>query len=372
MKNKCQALGKILLSGVGDCFTAASAVVIHHGKVIFEQAVGTLNPEDGGRPAALETLFDLASLTKIFVSTAFLRLVEEELIDLDTRVSDVIEEFTGIRPIVPFENPLSPGEFVKVAKYGYVDAEGVTFRHILSHSAGLPGWKPLYKLGSPERIIEAVVDTDFAYIPGTDVVYSDIGFILLGLAIEKLTGMRLDAAVSRYITAPYRLSSIGYGPVPKELAAATEYCSWRGKRMQGEVHDENAWALGGVSGHAGLFGNAVDVARFGQLWLDSVTGESVLLESWLAQEAVSLQAEKGSMRRGLGWALWSPSKLSPSYPLGHNTFGHTGFTGTSLYIDPDKEIVVALLTNRVFYGRDARKIREFRLRFHSAVLDAVR
>ncbi len=362
---------EIIESGIGDCCTAAAVAVVKGDEVVFEHVAGVLNPELGSTPVTEDTLFDLASLTKLFTTTVFLRLVEDEFVGLDEPVSSILSEFSGTREIAPFENPLAPGRYIEVSSGGTVDARDVTFRHLLTHTSGLPGWKPLYKLGSPEKIRDAVFHTDFAYLPGTNVVYSDLGFMVLGWTIEKLTGMSLNLAVSRYLTAPYQLASITYGPVPAGAAAATEYCPWRGRRMQGEVHDENAWVLGGVSGHAGLFGNVKDVAEFGRLWLHSVLGDSVLIESHLAQEAVSLQAEKGTTRRGLGWALWSPAETSPSNPFGPNTFGHTGFTGTSLYIDPDRELIVVALTNRVFYGRDARKIRDFRLKLHRAAVDLV-
>jgi CubicO group peptidase (beta-lactamase class C family) len=139
--------------------------------------------------------------------------------------------------------------------------------------------------------------------------------------------------------------------------------------MLGEVHDENAFALGGVAAHAGLFGTADDVASLGQVWLDVLQGRSDFLPRDLAQEAVQLQAEDGDVRRGLGWALWSPLPESASHPLSRSSFGHTGFTGTSLYIDPERELVIACLTNEVYNGRIDRGIGAFRVRLHKEIRD---
>ncbi len=366
---KMDELRKIMEDGVGRVFTACASVVVQDGDVVFQDAVGLLDPEDPDSKAGIDSLFDLASITKLFTATLFLQLVDDEVIEIDAPVSSVLPEFSGFREIRPFENPLAPGKFISTGDEGAVDASAVTFRHLLTHSGGLPGWKPFYKLGSPSEIRRAVMSVDFAYVPGTKVVYSDPGFMILGWSIEKLTGMPLNEAVNRFLRAPYQLPSIGYGPVPRERAAATEFCPWRGRRMRGEVHDENAWALGGVSGHAGLFGNAVDLARFGMLWLETVSGDPVLMETDLAREATALQMEHGVMRRGLGWALWSPSETSPSHPFSRETFGHTGFTGTSIYIDPERRLVVVLLTNRVYFGRDAKGIRDFRLKFHSKIVE---
>ncbi len=371
MTDRFRKLKGILDDAIGRVMTAASAVVVWDGEVVFQHATGLLDPNVSDSRVSLDSLFDFASLTKLFTATMFLQLAENEVVELDAPVSSVLLEFAGHREIEPFENPLAPGDYIRVEETrSLVDASLVTFRHLLTHSGGLPGWKPLYKLGNPEAIREAVVSSNFAYTPGTRVVYSDLGFMLLGWSIEVLTNMRLEQALSRYITLPYEMKSIQYGPVPAEAAAATEFCKWRGRRMRGEVHDENSWALGGVSGHAGLFGNAMDLAKFGKLWLDAITGDPSLLGSELAHHATTLQMEHGTLRRGLGWALWSPSPSSPSHPLSKNSFGHTGFTGTSLYIDPDRMLVIALLTNRVYFGRDGKGIRDLRLRFHTEVVEA--
>jgi CubicO group peptidase (beta-lactamase class C family) len=211
--------------------------------------------------------------------------------------------------------------------------------------------------------------TPLAYAPGSRVLYSDIGLILLGLCIEQLAGTSLDAAVVARVTQPLGLAHTRYLPVgapaPADVAP-TEICAWRGRRVVGEVHDENAAGLGGVSGHAGLFSTATDVAAFGQAML----GET-LLRSTTVAEMAGLHAEFEGVRRGLGFALWSPDPEASGNPFSQRAYGHTGFTGTSLWVDPQRDLVVALLTNDVYAGREGRGIAPLRVRVHRAVVAAV-
>ncbi len=360
------------------------AVVVHvrqNGRFLFQQSAGYLH--NSQQPVLPDTLFDLASLTKLFTTTAFLRLAAEGKVDIDTPVVAVLPEFVGKRPIQPYEDPLQPGEWVTIcAEPGSVDAERVTFRHLLTHTSGLPAWRPLFRMAEHERRT-AVLHSFFSCLPGTRVVYSDLGLILLGWAVEvlaerplrlwtrrPLSVQALSAAIYHTVTTPLHLNSVRFGPVPPGSVAPTEFCRWRNRRMCGEVHDENAYALGGVAGHAGLFGTAGDVALLGQAWLDVLAGKSLFLPRALAETAVSLQAEDGHVRRGLGWALWSPDPESAGYPLSPRTFGHTGFTGTSLYVDPERELVIACMTNEVFNGRSDRRIGRFRRELHRAIVSA--
>jgi CubicO group peptidase (beta-lactamase class C family) len=355
---------------------AAAVHIRCQGKVVYEQAAGWLDPEARSYPTQRNTYFDLASLTKLFTATAFLRLVAAGKVGLDAPVVQVLPEFGGPHPIQPYEDPLQPGAFIRVSEETEpVEASAVTFRHLLTHSSGLPAWRPLYRQPA-NRIRQTVLSTFFAYPPGATVLYSDLGFILLGWAIEQLTDQRLDQALTQLVLTPLHLSSLSpqssvlitsFGPLPPSQTAPTEYCPWRGRRMQGEVHDENAWAMGGIAGHAGLFGPASAVATLGQIWLDTLNGLSPFLPQPLAREATSRQAEAGAVRRGLGWALWSPDPDSPSYPLSASAFGHTGFTGVSLYIDPERQLVIACLTNDVYCGREKRSISSFRLALHELI-----
>jgi len=366
------ALNTLLKEGVDTVYTAAVVHVRREGDIIAEVAIGYPNPEASRSRTRRDTLFDVASLTKLFTATAFLALVTRGDVHLDTPISSIIPEFSGLRPIQPYEDPTQPGAMVTISTSDVpVDASKVTFRQLLTHTSGLPAWRPLYQMPR-EKIRTTVLATSFAYSPGTHVVYSDIGFILLGWALEALTGQPLTEVIAQYVTRPLGLTSVQFRPVNRSPfnpnIAATEYCSWRGRRIWGEVHDENAFALGGISGHAGLFGTARDLGAFGQAWLDRLRGAGnlPLSPSW-AQEAVREQATEEKTRRGLGWALRSPDPNGYTYPLGENAFGHTGFTGTSLFIDPDRQLVIVALTNRVYFGRDPEGILRWRRKLHELV-----
>ncbi len=415
--SRYSGIEEVILAGLDRVFPASQVVVRRRGETVFAGAYGWLDPEARQHPTRADTLFDMASVTKLFVVTAFMTLVEEGVVGLDQPVRTVLPDFCGLRPIKPYEDPLKPGAWVSVdgesAGAQGVDAGQVTFRNLLSHNSGLPAWRPLYQEGNPEAARRLALTTYFSYPLGTRVIYSDIGLILLGMAVEQLTGLRLDQAVHDRVTGPLGLARTRYlpmgesangrmgewanertantqGPIPN--IAPTEICAWRGRRIVGEVHDENAAGLGGIAGHAGIFSTAGDVAAFGQAYLDALRisesanqriNESAnhspfahspfafrLLRSATVAEMVRLQAEDGMTRRGLGFALWSPDPEASGNPFSPAAFGHTGFTGTSLWVDPDRGLVVACLTNRVYYGRDAAGILAFRVALHRAIVEA--
>ncbi len=344
----------VIQDRLDKAFPAAQIEIRIGGETVFARAYGWLDPETRQHPTNLETRFDLASVSKLFTTAAFMTYVEQGRIRLDQRVADLLPEFTGARPITPYPDPLHPGQFIAVTPdtTAVVDASRVTFRNLLAHNSGLPAWRALYQLHSPAEMRAAALTTFFSYPTGTRVVYSDIGLILIGMALERLAGQRLDAIVRERVTAPLGLSSVRYGPMPCENVAPTDYFERLGRRMCGEVDDENAWGLGGVAGHAGLFATAHDLATF--------------------VEMTRVQASDGVVRRGIGFLLWSPDPEASSHPLSERAFGHNGFTGTSLWIDPARELVIACLTNRVYYGREsADPINAFRVALHRAVCRVV-
>ncbi len=352
---------------------ALQLVIRRRGEVIFAHVGGWLDPVNRQQPTQRDTRFDLASVTKLFTTTAFMGLCDAGRVALDQPVMSVLPEFSGPRPILPYENPLVPGQWVTIGEEtGVVDASRVTFRHLLTHSSGLPAWRPLFRQPDPASALSLALATHFSFPTGSHVVYSDIGLILLGLAVERLTGLRLDAAIGERVLAPLGLRQTCFCPIPGDGlsldAAPTEFCSWRGRRVVGQVHDENAYRLGGIAGHAGLFATADDVARFGQIFLDGGGG---LLASATVAEMTRLQVAEGDVRRGIGFALWSPDPQASSNPFSPSTFGHTGFTGVSLWIDPQRSLVVALLTNEVYYGRQDRAIADFRVATHRAIVEWV-
>lgn len=378
----------VLQNAVGVITPAAQLVVRLHEDVIFSEAFGRLDPETRERPTQRDTLFDMASVSKLFTVTAFMTLVEEGCVALATPVSAVLPEFSGVRPIQPYEDPLNPNGMVTVSESpAVVDAGRVTFHDLLTHTSGLPAWRPLYRRPTADAARRMALDTFFSYPTGAHVVYSDIGLILLGMTVERLTGQSLDSAVRTRVTAPLDLQHTCYLPVlpdnaiapkskienPKSVAP-TEFCAWRNRRIAGVVHDENAYRLGGVAGHAGVFSTAEDIAAFGQVFLDRPTGQRrgfpLLLASTVDAMTRCYTGGIGT-RRGLGFALWLDDPEASSNPFSRSAFGHTGFTGTCLWIDPERDLVVALLTNEVYNGRQNRGIAGLRVAAHRAIVETM-
>jgi CubicO group peptidase (beta-lactamase class C family) len=361
----------ILSQAVGTVTPAAQLVILYKGEMIYSVSMGFLDPETKTHPIHSDTLFDLASVTKLYTTTAFMTLVEQGKVTLDTPVRAILPEFSGLRPIRPYENPLDWDRTVSVSnQVGQVDAGKITFRNLLVHNSGLPAWRPFKDQPDAESVYQMALGTFFSYLPGERIVYSDVGLILLGLAVMRLTGSPLDETIYQRVIHRLGLGSTRFLPTtqsyPTENIAPTEFCQWRGRRILGEVHDENAWRLGGIAGHAGMFSNASEVAAFGQ----SVLNASLLHPETIV-EMTRLQAEFNTMRRGIGFALWSPDPEASSNPFGPRTFGHTGFTGTCLWIDPQRDLVVVLLTNDVYGGREGRGIADLRVQIHRAIVESV-
>lgn len=364
---------------LGKSFPAAQIVVRRRGEVSYAKAFGDLS-DDARTAVNLDTRFDLASVSKLFTVTAFMRLVEAGRVAIDQPVCEVLPAFSGQRPIAPQQDPLGTGKLMEIVPSDgqVVDASAITFRHLLTHTSGLPAWLPVWWMAHPARLKlvqpylrEFVLRTSFAYPLGTRIVYSDVGLILLGFAIEQITGQTLDVVVRERVTQPLGLTSVGYGPIAQNVAP-TEFYTHQGRHMRGEVHDENAWALQGVSGHAGLFAHAHDVATFGQSFIPrlSTSAPHPIISPQTIAAMTVVQAQDGDTRRGLGFALWSPDPEASGNPFSPSSFGHTGFTGTSVWIDPERELVVAALTNRVYYGRDkGAGIVAFRVELHRKIIE---
>lgn len=323
----------------------------------------------GGEAVSADTRFDLASVTKLFTVSAFFRLADAGKIGLDEPLCRYLPEFTGMREIRPFPEPLIAGAVRDVSREATapVDAGKNTFRQILTHSSGLPAWLPLYRCADPAEIRETVLHTYFSYQPGSDVVYSDLGLILTGWALEACCGKRLDEIIREYVTGPLGLSSVGFLPTGGNIAP-TDICHWRQYRLCGEVEDENCAALGGISGHAGLFGTAADLARLGAAYLP---GSSFLSETSRSLAAsLQMTSRDGLMARGIGFQHWGPDPDGFYAPMSRESFGHTGFTGTALWVDPVRNVSIALLTNEVYNGRYDRKIVDFRKTVFQKMIDS--
>lgn len=309
----------------------------------------------GGPPTDAATRYDLASLTKVMATLpAVLRLLSDGALALEARVGRY---------------------FANAGWFQSPSLADVSVRDLLTHTAGLPAWTPIFAhAGTRLAGHGAVMQSPLPRPPGR-VTYSDLGFMLLGLLVERVGGMRLDAFARDRVFAPLELPGLGFGPVASPVAA-TEDCGWRMRLLEGEVHDENAWSLDGVAGHAGLFGTVDDLAGYAQAWLRL---DARLAAPELLREALRRQTPEGEPDRGLGWVLAGTGGARLAFDAaepeidwrGPRGFGHTGFTGTSLWLDPEADTFVALLTNRVHPTREAgASIGRIRRDLHRAVAEA--
>jgi CubicO group peptidase (beta-lactamase class C family) len=388
-------LEHIIGATLGDVFPAVSLTVIRRGDVLFNDAWGWIDPETQQHPNRVNSLFDLASVTKLFVSTAFLSLVSEGSVRLDDPLVSVIPEFgeSGPRPVDGGQDPHSKQMLPTPADWEgrTVAPARVTFWHLLTHTSGLAPWRDVYRAAGPapapptepepvpraERWsngLRAIYHYPFVGEPGSIVRYSDLGLMLLGEAVSRLSGMNLELAVQERVFKPLGLSSLTFNPVRNgrdrnTINPTEDDPIWRKRRVWGEVHDENACGVGGVAGHAGLFGTARDVAAFAQACLEGDSRLSISPE--LMREATREHAETDDMRRGLGWQLKAIENSTVGDVLSPQTYGHTGFTGTSVYIDPTRELVICCLTNRVYPGREKEGIFEFRRALHTLLADGI-
>ncbi|MCR6487515.1 beta-lactamase family protein [Amycolatopsis sp. OK19-0408] len=286
-------------------------------------------------PAAVETSrWDLASVTKPIVALVIAALAERGALSLD--------------------DPLAR----HLPSYADTDKASITVRQLLTHTSGLPGGTPLWRThGTRESLLEAIRTTPLP--PGRRVEYSSQGFILLGLIAS--THAPLDELVAEYVTTPAGMTATAFGPVPD--AVATEDCGWRGRVVTGQVHDENAVVLGGVCGHAGLFAPLADLERLGQVLAG---GAAPLLKP--ATHAEMIAGHTVGLRRGLGWQGLDVPGSPVGVSLAPDAYGHTGFTGTSLWVEPSRGRYYVLLTNRVHPSRASDAIASVRREFHDAAV----
>jgi CubicO group peptidase (beta-lactamase class C family) len=323
-----------------------------------------------------ETLFDLASLTKpIATTTAVLLLVAEGRLELDAPVAKVLPSFAER------------------------EKESVTIRHLLTHSSGLRPWRGFHELllekerktgerllatrEGREWILDRIVRSALVHAPGEAAVYGDLDFIVLGAVVEDLARQPLDAFCSERIFAPLGLHETRFLPLGgpgeepeaaparealRRRVAATENCPWRDRIVWGEVHDPNAAAMGGVAGHAGLFSTADDVMRFAQTWLDVWHGRSEALPRDEVRRFSERQHLPQESDWALGWDTPSPGASSSGVHFSPRSIGHLGFTGTSLWIDLEREAIVVMLTNRVHLVAKRSRF-ELRPRIHDLVME---
>jgi CubicO group peptidase (beta-lactamase class C family) len=328
-------------------FPAAAVEVGRGHEVLWREAFGRLTYAEDAEPTTVATIFDLASLTKVVaIAPLTMRAIDAGRLRLDQRVGDLL--------------PLWRGS----------DRESVTVADLLEHASGLTAYLPFFRdHEGREEFERAICMMPLEYAPRTQSIYSDLGFILLGFILEDANGKPLARQFDEFADAA------GIGPVAfhdrpggeDERCAPTELDLWRGRLLQGEVHDENTWALGGAAGHAGLFGTIDAVGTFARAVLRGLLGG----ESFAASQTIQRFTRKSSVpdsSRALAWDTMLPTsscgtRMSPA------AFGHVGFTGTSLWIDPLRDRYFVLLTNRACGGGSLQQMRAVRRAFHDSLAD---
>ncbi len=322
------------------------------GCLVLQEGFGNFTYDPHSKRVHTNSIFDLASVTKVVSSTTVaMVLYDRGLLKLDWKVSDIIPDFKGD------------------------EKDQVTIRHLLTHTSGLPGWIPFYlTMKGKERIIQEISSTDLIYQPGTQTIYSDLGIILMQKVLETITQKPLDMLVKEYISGPLAMERTYYNPESHWLneIVPTEMSAFHKKLVRGFVHDENTFAMGGVSGHAGLFSTVDDLSKFCQMYLNGgIYDYKRILEPKTIVMFTTRQNIVEGSTRALGWDTRSEKESTSGDFMSMNAFGHLGFTGTSIWMDPDNEIFVILLTNRIYPTRENQKIRRVRPRVHNYVMKAV-
>jgi serine-type D-Ala-D-Ala carboxypeptidase len=341
-------------------FPGCAFGVLAGGDVVLEGALGRFTYESESPAVVAETRFDVASLTKVVGATAAaMLLVQRGQIELETPLGEILSGFLADRASDD-------------------QARFVTLRHLLAHNSGLPGYAELFRTATtPESLIHACLRLPLEAEPGIRAEYSDPGFILLGKALETQMHEPLDSWLRREVFDPLKMDSTGYCPAPSErnLIPPTEEDTWfRHRLIQGEVQDENASVLRGVSGHAGLFSTIADLMRYAGEILGAVTGHEMAREPRLFDRATvnrfSKRQEPEGSSRALGWDTPSADSTSGKY-FSTRSIGHLGFSGCSFWIDLDAAVTIVLLTNRTWPDRKNRMIRRVWPMFHDAIREAL-
>jgi serine-type D-Ala-D-Ala carboxypeptidase len=342
---------ELIRGAVADhAFPAASVAITHQGRLVGLKAFGRFTYEPNSSEAPITAIFDLASTTKVIATTSMaMVLYERGLLDLDLPVAAAVAEFAG-------EDPRR---------------NVVTLRMLLAHSSGLPAYEKLF-LRAPTRdqLLSAAFATPLAAEPGTKTEYSDIGFIILGVALERIADEPLDRFCQREVFGPLAMTQTAFNPPSTWRASIPPTANdqvFRRRIIQGEVQDDNASVMGGVAGHAGLFASAEDLAVFAHTIL---AGGCPILRPETLALFTRRQSSPPGTSRALGWDTPSSQSQSGKY-LSANSFGHLGYTGTSLWIDPERQLSVTLLTNRTWPDCSNQAIKQLRPKFHDAVVDSL-
>jgi CubicO group peptidase (beta-lactamase class C family) len=342
----------------GGAFPGCAFGVLAEGTLLLQDARGRFTYEQDSTRVTSGTVFDLASVSKVVATTAIAMLLYQRgRLDLDEKLGTLLPEFLAGRTAADH-------------------ARDVTLRHLLAHNSGLPAYVEFFKTASSSaELLSACMRLPMEAAPGQRGEYSDPGFILLGKALEVCMGEPIDVFAQREIFNPLGMNSTGFCP-PPELQTAIppteDDLTFRQRRIQGEVQDENAWLLGGVSGHAGLFSNVPDVLRFAAEVLKSSVNDSEIKHLFEASTIEVFEKRQGppDSSRALGWDTPSANSSSGQY-FSRRSIGHLGYSGCSLWIDLDARLAVVLLTNRTWPDRRSQLIRQVRPAFHDAVRQAL-
>jgi CubicO group peptidase (beta-lactamase class C family) len=331
-------------------FPTASVAVTYQGRLVALKAFGRFTYEPSSPAVMVDTVFDLASVSKVVATTTMaMILYERGLIDLEAPVASIVPEFAG--------SNTRRGE--------------VTVRMLLAHSSGLPAYEKLFlKNKTRDELLAAACATPLAADPGTTAKYSDIGFIILAIALERIADESLDRFCQREIFGPLGMTHTAFNPPVAwrcSIPPTADDRTFRKRLIQGEVQDENASVLGGVAGHAGLFATAEDVATFAHALLQ---GGAPLVRPETLGLFTRRETSPEETSRALGWDTPSSPSQSGKYFSGRS-FGHLGYTGTSLWIDPERQLSITLLTNRTWPDCENKAIKDVRPTFHDAVVEAL-
>lgn len=353
------ALGILEKAIAARTFPACSLAITLRGELIAHKALGRFTYDPASPEVNTTSLFDLASLTKVVATTAMaMILYERGLLDLEAPVAAIVPEFGGELD----DGALNDNDDRR---------HEITVRMLLAHSSGLPAYEKLFlRAKTRQQLLQAAFGAPLAADPGTDAQYSDIGFIILSVVMERLTDEPLDTFCQREIFGPLGMTHTAFHPAPALKQFIPPTCDdrmFRHRIIQGEVQDENASVLAGIAGHAGLFSTADDLAIFAHAMLSG--GYPILRPETIEFFSRRESAPKGTSR-ALGWDTPSAPSQSGKY-LSQRSFGHLGYTGTSLWIDPDRQLSITLLTNRTWPDCANQAIKQVRPAFHDAVMEAL-
>ena len=345
----------ILEKAIAACaFPACSLAVTFRRELVAHKAVGRFTYDPASPEVTTASIFDLASLTKVVATTAMaMILYERGLLDLEAPVTAIVPEFAGASD----DHDSRRRE--------------ITLRMLLAHSSGLPAYEKLFlRAKTREDLLQAAFTTPLATAPGARAEYSDIGFIILGVVLERLADESLDVSCQREIFGPLGMTHTTFNPASAlrdSIPPTADDRTFRHRIIQGEVQDENASVLGGIAGHAGLFSTAEDLAIFAHSVLNG--GYPILRSSTIELFSRRESAPEGTSR-ALGWDTPSAPSQSGKY-FSLRSFGHLGYTGTSLWIDPERQLSISLLTNRTWPDCQKQAIKQLRPTFHDAVIEAL-